>query len=138
MTTVDTVFARTSKAKRDFQLDKAMNRRCRSPEQDKSRGTTNSHTGNSASTSLCTTSSPSCLVVPCVVGYPSHPPPARLPRREAWLGGGIPHERPCWGGGGGACHGGWREGGACDAATRHHWCISLLLHAFVIQGKRTN
>ena len=33
--------------------------RCRSPEQHRRKGTTNSHTGNSTSTSLCTTSSPS-------------------------------------------------------------------------------
>ena len=36
-----------------------MNMRCRSPEQHKSRGTANSHTGNSTSASLRTTSSPS-------------------------------------------------------------------------------
>ena len=52
MTTVDTVFARTSQAKHDFQLSKAMNMRCRSPKQHKSKGTTNSHTGNSTSTSF--------------------------------------------------------------------------------------
>ena len=57
--------------------------RCRSPGQHKSRGATNSHTGNSTSTPLCTTSSPSFSfvskgrgrgrgsVVPCLVGYPS-------------------------------------------------------------------
>ena len=44
MTTVDTVFARTSQAKHDFQLNKAMNMRW-------SRGTTNRHTRNSTSTS---------------------------------------------------------------------------------------
>ena len=33
--------------------------RCRSPEQHRRKGTTNSHTGNSTSMSLCTTSSPS-------------------------------------------------------------------------------
>ena len=59
MTTVNTVFARTSQAKHGLQLNKAMNMQCRSPEQIKSKGTTNSHTGNSTSTSLCTTSSPS-------------------------------------------------------------------------------
>ena len=48
---------RTSQAKHDFQLNTAMNMRCRSPEQHRRKGTTNSHTGNS--TSLCTTSSPS-------------------------------------------------------------------------------
>ena len=36
-----------------------MNMRCRSPELYKSKGTTNSHTGNGTSTSLCITSSPS-------------------------------------------------------------------------------
>ena len=105
----------------DFQLNKAMNMRCRRPEQHKSKGTTNSHTGNSTSTSMCTTSSPSfssvcrrggegegalwfpvlwitlphpapvvpCLVVPCVVGYPSHRPPFAKARGLAW-GGAYP------------------------------------------------
>ena len=59
MTTAATVFARTSQAQHDLQLNKAMNMRCRSPEQHKRKATTNSHTGNSTSTSLCTTSSPS-------------------------------------------------------------------------------
>ena len=46
-----------------------------------------------------------CLVVPCVVGYSSRPPPPRLLRREAWLGGGVTRvtvltqERPGPGGG---------------------------------------
>ena len=47
----------TSQAR--FSTNKAMNIRCRSPEQHRRKGTTNSHTGNSTSTSLCTTSSPS-------------------------------------------------------------------------------
>ena len=59
MTTIDTVSARTSQAEHDFQLNKAMNMRCRSPEQHKSRGTANSYTGNSTSASLRATSSPS-------------------------------------------------------------------------------
>ena len=102
-------FARTSQAKHDFQLNKAMNMRCRSPEQHRRKGTTNSHTGNSTSTSLCTTSSPSLSsvcrrggegegalwfpvlwvilphpapVVPCLV-VPCAPAPPRWPRREA-------------------------------------------------------
>ena len=83
-----TAFARTSHAKHGFQLNKAMNMQCQSPAQHKSKGTTYSHTGNSTSTSLCTTSSPSfssvCRrggegeggpVVPCVVAYPSPPRP---------------------------------------------------------------
>ena len=52
-------FRKNITAKHDFQLNKAMNMRCRSPEQHRRKGTTNSHTGNSTSTSLCTTSSPS-------------------------------------------------------------------------------
>ena len=106
----DTVFARTSQAKHDFQLNKAMNMRCRSPEQHRRKGTTNSHTGNSTSTSLCTTSSPSLSsacrrgrgegalwfpvlwailphpapVVPCLV-VPCAPAPPRWPRREAYV-----------------------------------------------------
>ena len=85
--------------------NKAMNMRCRSPEQHRRKGTTNSHTGNSTSTSLCTTSSPSLSsvcrrggalwfpvlwvilphpapVVPCLV-VPCAPAPPRWPRREA-------------------------------------------------------
>ena len=89
--------------------NKAMNMRCRSPEQHRRKGTTNSHTGNSTSTSLCTTSSPSfssvcrrggegegalwfpvlwvilphpAPVVPCLV-VPCAPAPPRWPRREA-------------------------------------------------------
>ena len=104
-------FRKTSQAKHDFQLNKAMNMRCRSPEQHRRKGTTNSHTGNSTSTSLCTTSSPSLSsvcrrggegegegapwfpvlwvilphpapVVPCLV-VPCAPAPPRWPRREA-------------------------------------------------------
>ena len=87
MTTADTVFARTSQGKHDFQLNTAMNMRCRSPEQHKRKGSTNNHTGNSTSTSFCTASSPSLSsvcrrggrgrgpVLPCVVGYPSPPRP---------------------------------------------------------------
>ena len=92
-----------------FQLNKAMNMRCRSPEQHRRKGTTNSHTGNSTSTSLCTTSSPSLSSVcrrggegegalwfpvlwvilphpaPVVPGLvvPCAPAPPRWPRREA-------------------------------------------------------
>ena len=89
--------------------------RCRSPEQHRRKGTTNSHTGNSTSTSLCTTSSPSLSsvcrrggegegalwfpvlwvilphpapVVPCLV-VPCAPAPPRWPRREAQLGGAV-------------------------------------------------
>ena len=92
-----------------------MNMRCRSPEQHRRKGTTNSHTGNSTSTSLCTTSSPSLSsvcrrggegegalwfrvlwvilphpapVVPCLV-VPCAPAPPRWPRREAELGGAV-------------------------------------------------
>ena len=43
--TAETVFARTSQAKHDFQLNKAMNMRCRSPEQHRRKGTTNSTLG---------------------------------------------------------------------------------------------
>ena len=114
-----------------FQINKAMNMRCRRPEQHKSKGTTNSHTGNSTSTSMCTTSSPSfssvcrrggegegalwfpvlwitlphpapvvpCLVVPCVVGYPSHRPPFAKARGLAL--GGVHTMGGVWGGGGG-------------------------------------
>ena len=96
-------------------LNKAMNMRCRSPEQHRRKGTTNSHTGNSTSTSLCTTSSPSLSsvcrrggegegalwfpvlwvilphpapVVPCLV-VPCAPAPPHLPikaRGLAWGG----------------------------------------------------
>ena len=52
-------FRKNITSQSDFQLNKAMNMRCRSPEQHRRKGTTNSHTGNSTSTSLCTTSSPS-------------------------------------------------------------------------------
>ena len=117
----------TSQAR--FQLNKAMNMRCRSP----SRGTTNSHTGNSTSTSLCTTSIILiCVskgrgrgrgpVVPCVVGYPSPSrrcgslpcgsmccwlslpqPPFATARGLAWGGGAYRAERRqlrgAWGGG---------------------------------------
>ena len=76
MTTADTVFAITSQAKHDFQLNKAMNMRCRSPEQHKRKGTTNSHTGNSTSMSFCTTSSPSLSSV-CPVLWVILPHPAR-------------------------------------------------------------
>ena len=95
-----------------------MNMRCRSPEQHKSRGTANSHTGNSTSASLRTTSSPSSSsvcrrggerqgalwfpvlwvilphpapVVPlCVfhVLWVIAPAPPRLLRQEAWWEGG--------------------------------------------------
>ena len=87
MTTAATVFARTSQAQHDLQLNKAMNMRCRSPEQHKRKATTNSHTGNSTSTSLCTTSSPSsssvcrregkgkglCVSLCCGLSFPTPP-----------------------------------------------------------------
>ena len=87
-----------------------MNMRCRSPEQHRRKGTTNSHSGNSTSTSLCTTSSPSLSSVcrrggegegegegekgkgPCgslCCGYPSPLRPCGSPR--SWLGGGGGH-----------------------------------------------
>ena len=129
----------------DFQLNKAMNMRCRRPEPQKSKGTTSSHTGNSTSTSMCTTSSPAfssvcrrggegegalwfpvlwitlphpapvvpCLVVPCVVGYPSHRPPFCQGERPGF--GGVHTMGVC--------------GGACDAATRHH--IHIYVHPYL-------
>ena len=123
--------------------------RCRSPEQHRRKGTTNSHTGNSTSTSLCTTSSPSLSSV-CRSGGEGE---GALWFPVLWVI--LPH-RPCgslscgsmcsrspplakarglaWGGsyvddvcllereawlGGGG--GGYHGGGgACDAATLHH------------------
>ena len=128
-----------AQAKHDFQLNKAVNMQCRSPEQHKSRCTTNSHTGNSTSTSLCTTSSPSFSSV-CRRGgegegalwFPAlwvilpqprlwwviPPAPDCLLGREAWLGGGMP-----WEVGGG--------GGACDAAPYIHTYKYIYIYIYV-------
>ena len=129
-------FRKNITSQSDFQLNKAMNMRCRSPEQHRRKGTTNSHTGNSTSTSLCTTSSPSLSSV-CrrggegegalwfpVLWFHVLPLPPRWPlawgavtrmtydcllEREAWLGGG-----------GGAYHGHGGGGGGRDAAPYMH------------------
>ena len=134
MTTVDTVCARASQAKHDFQLNKTMNMRCRSPEQHKSTGTTNSRTGNSTSMSWCTTSSPSfssvrrregegALWFP-VLSLSCGSMCCRLSHRPAKARGlacgGV--TRMTWdcllfAGTRGLA---WGGEGACDAATRHH------------------
>ena len=127
---------------------------CRSPEQHRRKGTTNSHTGNSTSTSFCTTSSPSlssvcrrggegegalwfpvlwvilphpARVVPCLV-FPCAPapPPLAKARGLAWGGAVTRMTYDCL-----LEREAWLGGGggACDAATRHHIYIYILNEA---------